>query len=208
MSNKITQNAAKLVLHNGCGSEYMSYSQEHKDLIREKFNTNDKKVIAFIGNIISVKNPLLLPEIFSLIYEKEPNLEFWIIGDGPLKQELERLTRGMPIKFWGNISSDTMPEYYNSIDVVILPSQNEGLPLVCIEALSCGCNMVGSDVGGISDVIGVENVFTLGPNFTKEVVERILYMIHQNVLQPLPIIFDWKKTAVVENDIIVNIIRS
>lgn len=207
MSNKLTENDAKVILYNGCSTSYKSYSLEHKTQIRERFNTTNKKVIAFVGNLIPIKNPLLLPEIFSSIYSRNSNVEFWIIGNGTQKSSLEVMTRGLPIKFWGNIDSNEMPDYYNSIDVVILPSKNEGLPLVCLEALSCGCNMVGSDVGGISEVIGTENVFPHGPNFTKEVADRVLFMLSKKVLQPISPMFDWKKTALIENDIIVDIIK-
>ena len=67
----------------------------------------------------------------------------------------------MAIRFFGNQPSPAMPDIMNCIDVLVLPSLNEGLPLVCAEALSCGAAVVGSDVGGIAEVIGSENVVPL-----------------------------------------------
>ena len=68
----------------------------------------------------------------------------------------------MAIRFFGNQPSPAMPDIMNCIDVLVLPSLNEGLPLVCAEALSCGAAVVGSDVGGIAEVIGSDNVVPLG----------------------------------------------
>ena len=71
----------------------------------------------------------------------------------------------MAISFFGNQPSSVMPDIMNCIDVLVLPSLNEGLPLVCAEALSCGAAVVGSDVGGIAEVIGSDNVVPLvSPN--------------------------------------------
>ena len=71
----------------------------------------------------------------------------------------------MAISFFGNQSSPVMPDIMNCIDVLVLPSLNECLPLVCAEALSCGAAVVGSDVGGIAEVIGSVNVVPLvSPN--------------------------------------------
>ena len=67
----------------------------------------------------------------------------------------------MAISFFGNQPSPAMPDIMNCIDVLVLPSLNEGLPLVCAEAISCGAAVVGSDVGGIAEVIGSENVVPL-----------------------------------------------
>ena len=108
-------------------------------------------------------------------------LKFWIVGDGKLRTQLETaclesLTRhceerspsrhceersDVAIRFFGNQPSPAMPDIMNCIDVLVLPSLNEGLPLVCAEALSCGAAVVGSDVGGIAEVIGSDNVVPL-----------------------------------------------
>ena len=118
---------------------------------------------------------------------RSTRLKFWIVGDGKLRAQLEAacserllchceersLSRhceersDVAIRFFGNQPSPAMPDIMNCIDVLVLPSLNEGLPLVCAEALSCGAAVVGSDVGGIAEVIGSDNVVPLvGPNDT------------------------------------------
>ena len=62
----------------------------------------------------------------------------------------------------------------NCIDLLVLPSLNEGLPLVCAEALRCGANVVGSDAGGIAEVIGADSVVPLCDAFVDTLAEMAL----------------------------------
>src|SRR5690606_18370193 len=116
-----------------------------------------------------------LPEIFTKLYLYSNKFVFWIVGNGILEQELkERLNKsGVPFKMFGNVDPNKIPELMNCFDVLVLPSFNEGLPLVTLEAITCGSNVVGSNVGGISEVIGNENVFNLDNNFICNITNRI-----------------------------------
>ena len=98
----------------------------------------------------------------------------------------------------GNLPAEDMPALMNCIDVLVLPSLNEGLPLVCAEALCCGANVVGSDVGGIAEVIGRGNVVPLGEGFEKNMAEKIVHMLLDKPSQPLPSYISWEKTSEIE----------
>ena len=96
-----------------------------------------------------------------------------------------------------------MPALMNCIDVLVLPSINEGLPLVCAEALRCGANVVGSDVGGIAEVIGHENVVPLGEGFERQMAEKVVEMLasrdsKEGYSQPLPTEISWSRTTLLE----------
>ena len=204
-SERITSNARKEVLYNGVSEDFVKYSPEDRAAVRERYGlAPEDKVVAFVGNIVKVKNVLSLPEIFAKVASRfaevsgslsdscgrSARLKFWIVGDGKLRTQLEtacseRLIRrcedqtplrhceerspsrhceersDVAISFFGNQPSPAMPDIMNCIDVLVLPSLNEGLPLVCAEALSCGAAVVGSDVGGIAEVIGKDNVVPL-----------------------------------------------
>ena len=170
-SEKIISNARKEVLYNGVSEDFVKYSPEDRAAVRERYGlAPEDKVVAFVGNIVKVKNVLSLPEIFAKVAKGyDGPLKFWIIGDGKLRKPLEATMDlsfrpnevSGEISFFGNQPSPAMSDIMNCIDVLVLPSLNEGLPLVCAEALSCGAAVVGSDVGGIAEVIGKDNVVPL-----------------------------------------------
>lgn len=203
-SDKLTINTQKQILYNAGGEFFYSYKSEIKEQIKEKLGVSGKKIVAFIGNLFPIKNVLVLPEIFkniSLKYDGE--IMFWIIGDGKLRLPLVQLLHKHHVncKLWGNQPVEKMPTFMNVIDVLILPSKNEGLPLVTVEALSCGSNVVGSNVGGIAEVIGDDNVFDLNNDFIDNISSRVIEMLNGSIKQPLSDVFSWDSTAHIENEI-------
>ncbi len=86
-----------------------------------------------------------------------------IVGSGSEKESLRRLSKQLGIDHdvdWGNrLSSDQMPNFYQKLDVLVLPSRTlpnwkEQFGRVLIEAMACGVAVVGSDSGEIPNVIG------------------------------------------------------
>lgn len=110
------------------------------------------------------------------------------------------------ISFLGNVEAEDMPALMNCVDVLVLPSLNEGLPLVCAEALKCGANVVGSDVGGIAEVIGHQNVVPHGPDFVSQFAQKVVSMLEARAessddalsAQQLPPEISWAKTTALE----------
>lgn len=202
-SSRITTRAPKEVLYNGVSENFMRFDEDGRRSARARFNIpEDSKVVAFVGNLSAVKNVLTLPEIFTSLRSRyEGKLHFVIAGDGKLRSPLEEAF-GMPVTFLGNVPSDDMPALMNCVDVLVLPSINEGLPLVCAEALRCGANVVGSDVGGIAEVIGRENVVPLGDGFVERIASRIVEMLTGDIVQQLPSDISWSRTAARELEII------
>ena len=207
-AGKITLNARKEVLYNGVGEEFVKFDKAGVAKAREQFGiAPGEKVGAFAGNLSAVKNVLVLPPIFKTVSEQfsEP-IHFIIAGDGKLRSQLEdELSSATHISFLGNVEAEEMPALMNCVDVLVLPSLNEGLPLVCAEALKCGANVVGSDVGGIAEVIGHHNVVPHGPDFVPQFAKKVVAMLEarndsddfagQQALQQLPPEISWAKTT-------------
>jgi glycosyltransferase involved in cell wall biosynthesis len=224
-SDVITEDALKAVLYNGVSEKFTRYSPEKRAELRSRYGLSpNDKVIAYAGNFMKVKNVAVLPDLFYKIHEDFDNLmseakredislKFWIIGDGKLRPELEPLIKkaaGTDVVFFGNRPADEMPDLMNCTDVLVLPSRNEGLPLVALEALKCGANVVGSDVGGIPEVIGKENTVAFrkkldgepdycGSEFIDKFSWRVNGLLSNPVPQELLPDFDWKRTA--ENEL-------
>ena len=200
------------VLYNGVNKSFYKYDEKQRLQLRRQYGVNEgEKVVAFAGDLLGIKNPQLLPLIFKAVKERyDAPLRFWIIGSGEyagwLKDKCEALQ--LNVTFCGAQQPDDMPKYMNCIDVLVLPSRNEGLPMVTLEALACGANAVGSDVGGISEAVGKENAFPLGEKFVERISQRITEMLSGNVKQPLRDVFDWSVTAKMEKEIYDNFLSS
>jgi glycosyltransferase involved in cell wall biosynthesis len=112
-------------------------------------------VVGFVGRLTEIKNISLLLQTAALLADTS-NIKFLIIGDGHLRQSLEREAAetgaGKNTEFIGNRSD--IAELYNALDIVALTSLNEGTPLSLIEAMAAGKAVVSSGVGGVRDLLG------------------------------------------------------
>ena len=210
LSNRITPEGVKIVLYNGVDdTKFYPYTSEVIYKLKQKWNISKEKNIAFIGNLFDVKNVLVLPEIFKIVKSECPDVKFNIIGDGYLKERLKIAMSKyqLNVKFWGNISPLDMPEVINIMDLIVLPSKNEGLPLIALEALACGVPLVGSDVGGVSEVVGKENVVPLGQNFIENFSRLVISYMNKSTVPILDPCFYLSSTSHTEFNIIDKLIH-
>lgn len=182
------------VSYNGVSPSFCKYTEEKRAELREKYGVSGKKVVAFVGGVVAIKNVALLPQIFSKIKEKYTgDVKFWVIGDGKLRVQIEKEIQalGLDCKFWGNQPPELMPEYMNSMDLLLLPSKNEGLPLVVVEAAACGSSVAASDVGGIREAIGAENVVAHGADFIERYTGLSAELLETGSVPELSAVFRW-----------------
>ena len=193
------------VLLNGASEQFRKYDEETRTQLREKYGVNNgKKVVAFVGRFEPVKNVTLLPDIYKEIEEKYgKELNFWAIGDGIQLEETRRLMaeKGINCHFTGKVPPEEIPDLLNCVDLLVLPSSLEGLPLVVIEALSCGARAVATNVIGTAEAVGRENAIDLGDNFVERFTDRAEVLLRDNIEQKLPSEVSWTATAIKENDI-------
>jgi len=97
-------------------------------------------VIGHIGRFVKQKNHEFLLDIFKEIHEKEPNSILLLAGTGPLlediKKKVEELDLTDNVKFLGQRNDAN--ELYQAMDIFLLPSLYEGLPVVGVEAQAAG----------------------------------------------------------------------
>lgn len=198
------------VLFNGASAEFRRLSDDERKALRHEYGVEGCKVVAFVGRFEPVKNVTLLPEIFSIIAQKygQP-LTFWTMGTGfqheQVRQALE--ATGLNAKMWGMQPLEMMPRLMNCVDVLVLPSQLEGLPLVTLEAMQCGANVVASDVVGTAEGIGRDNAIPIDDRFIDRLTDRAVQMLRGEVQQSLPPDISWEATAIKENEIYQRLIR-
>lgn len=202
-SDELTLNAVKKVLYNGISESFERFPDEKRRGLRVQYGLSpDDKVVAFVGSIVAVKNVHVLQPLFHAIRAGfDGKLRFWMVGDGKLRSSVEPALMSdetIDVKLWGNVPADEMPDVMNCIDVMVLPSLNEGLPLVCAEAVNCGANVVGADVGGIPEVIGREYVVPHGEEFIEAMAAKVIELLKTRPVQHIPDDLDWKRTAELE----------
>ena len=210
-SERIIKGLRKEVLHNGVSGAFMKFSEEERASLRKRYGVfPGEKIVAFVGSIVEVKNVRSLQPVFHEIRARyDGNVKFWMVGDGKLRGVVEPAMRSdetIDVRFWGNVPADEMPSVMNCIDVMILPSLNEGLPLVCAEAVRCGAKVTGSDVGGIPEMIGSENVVPPGDGFVEAMAVKAVEMLGSDSVQTIPDSMDWTATAIRELSIIRSIL--
>jgi glycosyltransferase involved in cell wall biosynthesis len=121
--------------------------------------------LVFIGRLAAIKNLGTLIRAVSLAVERVPNLEFWIVGDGPVRAELEALAQELGVadhvKFWGQ-RMDTA-QFFSAADAFVMSSVSEGLPMSLLQAMSLGVPAVVTDVGGMAEVVKLAKGGLLAP---------------------------------------------
>ena len=193
------------VLLNGASDQFRRYSDAQRALLREKYGiAPSEKVVAFVGRFEPVKNVTLLPDIYKEMEAKYGNqLTFWAIGDGIQLDETRRQMRekGVKCHFTGKVPPEEIPDLLNCVDLLVLPSSLEGLPLVVIEALSCGAHVVATNVIGTAEAVGRENAIDLGDRFVDRFTTRAVELLRGDIDQKLPAEVSWSATADKENRI-------
>jgi glycosyltransferase involved in cell wall biosynthesis len=141
-------------------------------------------LIGSAGGLKPVKNyPLMLRAASRLASERAsrpgaPELRFVIFGEGEERSAYERLGRELGIdrifSFPG--SMDNLEALYPLLDVFLLPSLNEGLPMALLEAMSSGVACVASDVGDVGEVIAGAGVAAPpgDENALVEILQRLI----------------------------------
>ena len=128
-------------------------SPEGLQRARQKFNLSaQRRRLIFSGRLVPVKRPDLLIDAFAAIAIRRPEWDLLMIGDGPLKKELQaRLPPELANRVaWTGFLDDqaTVSALYRSGDVLVLPSDYEPWALVINEAAAAGLAIVASNVVG------------------------------------------------------------
>jgi glycosyltransferase involved in cell wall biosynthesis len=87
------------------------------------------------------------------VLEALPQARLALVGDGPHRQQLERVFEGTATTFVGYLAGDELASAYASGDAFVFPSSTETLGLVLLEAMAAGCPVVGANRGGIPDIV-------------------------------------------------------
>jgi len=148
-----------------------------------------KNFIGYIGLLDSRKGTKELIEAISILnkIKKCKNLKFIIGGMGILEDYVQEYSsKNDNVEFLGLIENENLPNVYNQLKLLVLPSNSEGLPNVILEAMACGTIVLSTPVGAIPDIIiDSKNGFLMGDNTPNCISKNILRALEFNSLENL-----------------------
>jgi glycosyltransferase involved in cell wall biosynthesis len=106
-------------------------------------------LLLYVGRLSAEKDVAALKQLFATI----PGMRLAIVGDGPLRGELEKQLAGTATVFTGYLRGEELASAYASADLFVLPSRTETLGLVLLEAMASGCPVVACRAGGVPDAV-------------------------------------------------------
>ncbi|ACS91068.1 glycosyltransferase family 4 protein [Thermococcus sibiricus] len=171
------------VIPNGFNSH--KFRPMDKLLVREQLNLpRDKKIILNVANLVPVKGQSYLIEAMEKVVSHRKDVMLIIVGDGPLKKELEIQIKKLNLENYvmlaGAKPHSEILLWMNAADLFVLPSLSEGNPTVMFEALGVGLPFVGTAVGGVPEIITSEDYGLLcPPKDPKCLAEKILIALEK-----------------------------
>lgn len=160
---------------------YPSFNMREK--IRNRYKLSDNECcILFVGRVEKNKGVEYLIDCIPFFKKMNFNSHIFIAGNGSdtnnIRKKIQNENIISDVTFLGRVSHRNLIEFYNMADVLALPSEMEGVPMVILESLSCGTPVVASDVGGIPEIINDTNGIVpneiSGEAFSRAIVEVYL----------------------------------
>lgn len=120
-----------------------------------KINNEKKIIIGVIGRLFADKGHYIFLKAFEKIVEECPNVEAWIVGDGPLYTDLKKKIHQLRLEKQAILKGyiENMSRVYESLDILVMPSFREGLPYTLLESVMAGVPVIATNVGDIPRII-------------------------------------------------------
>jgi glycosyltransferase involved in cell wall biosynthesis len=166
------------VVSNGINVEkYKSSYKSSRDIKEELRIAAGDVVIGIICVFRKQKRLDVWLEIAKALHQKCPQTRFIIVGDGPLREELHDKARSLQMQdylHFAGLQVETRP-YLQAMDIFMMSSEFEGLPIALLEAMSMGCMPACTDAGGIRELVKNNSNGILVPvNNPMQLVERLV----------------------------------
>jgi glycosyltransferase involved in cell wall biosynthesis len=152
-----------------------------RNKIRKQLNLDSyAPVVGAVARLVPPKRLDYLLAAARLVCQAAPQARFIIIGDGPLRQELENQAAELKevgcVQFLG--SRQDIPDLLSALDIFVLSSEREGLPVAMLEAMAASVPVVVTGVGGIPEVIrDGQNGLLVPPHEPERLAQAILNLI-------------------------------
>jgi glycosyltransferase involved in cell wall biosynthesis/O-antigen/teichoic acid export membrane protein len=149
----------------------------HPVVHRPNVSREPRPTVVFVGRLSANKRPDEAVRAFGLLRETMPTAALWMIGTGPMEDEL-RMSAPEGVQFLGKISPAEKTEYLARAHVLIVTSVREGWGLVVTEAASVGTPTIAYNVAGLRDSVRASNGVLTEPN-----PEQLSSVLHEFLSQ-------------------------
>jgi glycosyltransferase involved in cell wall biosynthesis len=176
-----------LVLSNGIELSKFNPSLDHEQFDREFGLNEENKKVLYVGRLMEEKGLDVLLRAYSIVEAKMPDTNLIIVGKGHLRASLEDQASKLGLEnviFTGFVSDSLLKQAYASSDLFVLPSYAEIQPLVLLEALAMGLPAIGTNVGGVPEmIIEGQNGYVLEPGDHEGLAERTIRILNDDKLR-------------------------
>lgn len=157
-----------------------------KDTMKRSLDIPENfKVVGIVGRLDRVKRHDIFLEAAEIILKEFPSVKFLVVGEGAERERIERLIESLKlsneVKILG-FRSD-IPQINKILDVSVISSESEALPMSILEAMGARVPVVATDVGSVSEaVLDGKTGFLVPPNTPEKLAEAILVLLRNNRL--------------------------
>lgn len=120
-------------------------------------NNKQPITLGVVSRLERIKGMDLVVPAFAEVRKAHPDVRLLIVGDGSLRQEMQKQAEALQIQdaieWAGRQPQEALPQWYQRMDIVLMPSRSEGFGLTAIEAMACGCVVVAARTGGLPEVV-------------------------------------------------------
>jgi len=157
--------------------------EEHKGILRAELGIDESvKLVGIVARLSPIKGHKFFLDAAKTILQSYENIIFLLVGDGELRQELEEYVRSLGIShkvmFLG--FRRDLPVVYADLDVLVLSSLNEGLPVTVIEGMAAAKPIVATRVGGVPELLDDgESGIIVSPSDPEGLAEGIIKVLNE-----------------------------
>ena len=159
-----------------------------------KFNADGRLRILTVSRLVEKKGLEYLIKSIPVIIKDIPDLEFIIVGSGPLNDSLQQLVNPLNIdsylKFKGDVSDSELFEYYNHADIFVLPciiaenGDRDGIPVSMMEAMAMEIPLVSTNISGIPELVKDDvSGIIIPPKDEKAISEALIKLLNNENLR-------------------------
>ncbi|RFB09641.1 glycosyltransferase family 1 protein [Bacillus sp. HNG] len=153
----------------------------NRDVVQEKYQVSKKFILTYVGRLAPEKNVEVLVDIAnSLPPEWSEQIQWLIVGDGPLRSKMEEEAPSN-MTFTGFLKGTDLAEVYAASDIFVFPSSSETFGNVMLESMASGTPVVGVKAGGVKNVVqeGVTG-YLCEPGNTKDITDTIQHLLEND----------------------------